>query len=149
MEAGLIGSSDIPPLKDTPHTLARCGETFHGYFLEGRLVGAVSHKRSDGIVDIHRLVVHPDQFRKGIGRSLVGHLETVEWGVERIVVSTGAENTPATNLYRSLGFQEIGESEVAAGLRVTLFEKTGWGPEPPGGARSGPQRMRIDETESG
>jgi hypothetical protein len=37
--AALIGSSEIPSLEDTVETLGRCGETFYGYFTEGRLWG--------------------------------------------------------------------------------------------------------------
>jgi ribosomal protein S18 acetylase RimI-like enzyme len=123
VEAGLIGSFDIPPLKDTADTLRRCGETFCGFFEEERLVAAISYRREDDILDIHRLVVHPDHFRKGVARMLVKHVEKNAGTVERIVVSTGKKNFPARRLYRSLGFEETGEAEVPPGLRVTFFEK--------------------------
>ena len=123
VEAELIGSSDIPPLKDTADTLRLCGETFSGFFAGGRLVGAISYKRGDGVLDIHRLVVHPDHFRKGIARALVEHVAEFAGSADRIIVSTGTKNTPAKRLYRSLGFEEIREAEVAPGLRVTFFEK--------------------------
>ncbi|MEK5482790.1 hypothetical protein [Viridibacillus sp. FSL R5-0888] len=32
VEAEIIGSYDIPPLKDTVYTLQHCGETFFGYY---------------------------------------------------------------------------------------------------------------------
>ena len=123
VEAALIGSSDIPPLNDTLRTLESCGETFYGYILEGEIVAAISYKTVEGGVDIHRLVVSPDHFRKGIARSLVSHVASVERGADRLLVSTGTDNFPAKNLYRSLGFQEAAESEVAPGLRATFFEK--------------------------
>jgi ribosomal protein S18 acetylase RimI-like enzyme len=123
VEAELIGSFDIPPLKDTTDTLRRCGETFYGFFEQERLVAAISYKREDDILDIHRLVVHPDHFRKGIARALVEHVEELAVTADRIVVSTGTNNVPARRLYRSLGFEETGEAEVAPGLRVTFFEK--------------------------
>ena len=123
VEAELIGTFDIPPLKDTGDTLRRCGETFCGFFAEGRLAGAISYKIEGDVLDIHRLVVHPDRFRKGIARTLVKHVEKNAGTVERIVVSTGTKNFPARRLYRSLGFEETGEAEVAPGLRVTFFEK--------------------------
>ena len=75
MEAELIGSHDIPPLKDRADTLRRCGETLYGYFVEGRLAGAISYKEAYGIVNVYRLIVLLDQFRKGIARCLLGHVE--------------------------------------------------------------------------
>lgn len=123
VEAALIGTSDIPPLKDTPETLARCGETFYGYFEGDSLIGAISYKVKDNVLDIHRLVVHPDHFRKGIGSSLVASVEETEPRPRRILVSTGSDNGPAKNLYLSLGFRETREVEVAPKLRVVVFEK--------------------------
>lgn len=75
VEARLIGSWDIPPLKDTVRSLRRCGETFCGYLVKGRLAGVLSYKAETAVLDIHRLVVHPDHFRKGIARSLFEHVE--------------------------------------------------------------------------
>jgi ribosomal protein S18 acetylase RimI-like enzyme len=86
-------------------------------------VGAVSYNKEDDTVDIHRLVVRPDHFRRGIGRSLMVHVEEVAGTVDRIIVSTGARNAPARRLYRSLGFHETGESEAVPGLWITSFEK--------------------------
>lgn len=123
VEADLIGSSEIPPLNDTPYTLEGCGETFYGYVLEGEILGAISYKTMEWGVDIHRLVVRPDHFRKGIARSLVGYVETVEWKLDRLIVSTGSSNSPAKSFYRSLGFKKTAESEMVPGLCVTFFEK--------------------------
>jgi ribosomal protein S18 acetylase RimI-like enzyme len=131
VEAELIGSFDIPPLKDTADTLRRCGETFCGFFAEGRLVGAISYRREGGVLDIHRLVVNTDHFRKGIARALVEHVEKNAATVDRIAVSTGTKNGPARHLYRSLGFEETREAEVAAGLRITFFKN----PYPPATSR--------------
>ena len=121
VEAELIGSSEIPPLKDTLRDLMRCGETFYGCFEKGRLVGAISYKCEGRVLDVHRLVVHPDHFRKGIGRSLVLHLENAERTAGRIVLSTGTKNYPATKL--CLGFREAAEAEVAPAVHISFFEK--------------------------
>lgn len=75
------------------------------------------------MLDIHRLVVHPAYFRRGIGQALVRMVEQVEDGIKTIVVSTGAKNIPAKRLYRQLGYSEKGNKEVVPGLVITLFEK--------------------------
>lgn len=87
------------------------------------MVGTVSYKEDGEVLDIHRLVVRPDRFRRGIARSLVGYIANVAADAKRIVVSTGAKNEPACRLYRSLGFRETGESEPSPGLRLTTFER--------------------------
>ena len=115
VEAGLLGS-EVPLLKDTTRILQDCGETFYGYFAEDELVGTVSFKRTDSVLDIHRLVVHPEHFRRGIGRSLMVHAEGVAGPVDRIIVSTGSKNSPARHPYRSLGFRETGASKPVRGL---------------------------------
>lgn len=45
VEAEIIGSYDIPPLKDTVDTLQSCGETFFGYYDNEALCGAIYKSR--------------------------------------------------------------------------------------------------------
>ena len=72
VEADLIGFDGIPPLHETLAELQQCGETFLGAMLdEGKLAGAVSWRFSERTIDIHRLVVDPDAFRRGTGSLLV------------------------------------------------------------------------------
>ncbi len=123
IEADLIGSDGIPPLTESLDELRRSGETFLGAFVDGVLAGVVSWKRDGDTLDIHRLAVDPAYFRRGIGAGLVRRAEAAEPAALRVIVQTGAANEPAKTLYRREGFAEVGEREVAPGLRVTLFEK--------------------------
>lgn len=123
VEAHLIGSDAIPPLRDTVEDLRTCGETFVGYMIDGQLAGAISYKRDGVLLDIHRLMVHPRSFRRGIAAQLLAHIEEREQGVERIIVQTGARNVPACSLYQKHGFTTIETIEVQPGLLVTRFEK--------------------------
>lgn len=122
VEAEIIGTYDIPPLKDTVYTLQHCGENFFGYYENGNLYGAVSIKVDDVVVDIHRLIVHPNQFRKGIAQLLLNFIET-KFQVETIKVATGSKNTPAVSFYKKNGFQNINEVLVNEQLSLTFFEK--------------------------
>ena len=72
MEAELISSCDLPPLKDRADTLRRCGETFYGNFVEVRLAGAISYKSAHGIMNVYRLMVRPDHFRNQNRPVLIG-----------------------------------------------------------------------------
>lgn len=123
IEAELIGTDEIPPLKESFEQLQNCGETFIGYFIETRLAGAVSYKKLDGLIDIHRVMVHPDFFRRGIAAKLITHIEYLEKDTSEICVSTGAANLPAVRLYEKLGFARQKDIFVGNGLRIANFKK--------------------------
>lgn len=123
VEAELVGSDAIPPLHESLEELQASGETFLAAVVDDGLAGLVSWKRLGDTLDLHRLAVAPERFRSGIGRALVRAAEAEEADARRVIVQTGAANEPAKALYRSEGFSEAGEREVAPGLSVTLFEK--------------------------
>jgi|SRR5579875_433180 len=123
VEAELIGSDEIPPLKDTVDTLQQCGEKFYGYYLNEELSGVISIKIENDVMDIHRLFVHPNHFRKGIANRLLDFVQTNETGFETIIVSTGSKNIPAINFYQKNGFSITKEIKVADRLSLTLFNK--------------------------
>ena len=121
IEAELIGTDEIPPLIETFEQLQECGETFIGCYIEGRLAGAVSFKKEEEVIDIHRMMVHPDYFRRGIAQKLIAQLEQI--GCPEMIVSTGAANTPAVKLYQKLGFERKNDSVVGNGLVIANFKK--------------------------
>lgn len=124
IEAELVGFDDLPPLKETLEQLIACQEEFIGYFIDGKLAGAISYSPENGTLVICRLIVDPAHFRKGIAGKLLTHLEE-EKSFDRIIVSTGKENQPAINLYRKYGFNPVKDIEAAPGFFITMLEKTG------------------------
>ncbi|MBP3961707.1 GNAT family N-acetyltransferase [Paenibacillus lignilyticus] len=128
IEAELIGFDGIPGLHDTIEKLGKCQEIFFGCYVEGELAGAISFKLEEegSVVDIHRLVVHPNYFRRGIGERLVQFvLEAFRSQANTFIVATGAANTPAKRLYAKLGFEEVREVEAAPGLFIAEFTRRG------------------------
>ena len=123
VEAALIGSRDIPPLRESLDELRSSGETFLGVVVQGRIAGAVSYRLLEGTVDLHRLIVDPARFRGGIGTALVRAALAAESSAVRAIVQTGADNEPARALYLREGFEQTGELEVVPGLRVARFSK--------------------------
>ncbi len=123
IEAHLIGFDEIPPLKDTVMTLHNCNEVFYGYYEKEQLSGAISFQVADGVMDIHRLMVHPDHFRKGIAKRLLNYVESNENDVETVIVSTGSKNLPAVKFYKRNGFIKTAETTVAEDLSITSFKK--------------------------
>ncbi|MGG0718102.1 GNAT family N-acetyltransferase [Robertmurraya massiliosenegalensis] len=122
VEAELIGSYEIPPLKEALEQLVSSDELFIGYFIEGRLVGVLSYKVIKGVIDLHRVMVHPSYFRKGIAKSMVKHVEKQYEDALFMIVSTGAKNLPAIEFYKRLGFEKIDEN-VYGQIVVTNFKK--------------------------
>lgn len=123
VEADLIGSEEIPPLGETLADLQACGETLLGARVAGALVGAISWRMDGETIDLHRLVVDPAHFRKGVGVTLVRAALAAEPRARRAIVQTGAANEPARALYEREGFVAIDEVEPTPGLRVARFTK--------------------------
>lgn len=124
IEAAIINFYDIPPLKDTAETLQQCEETFYGYYEDDELCGAISFKIEESTLDIYRLIVHPQHFRKGIANLLLHTIEGLSTTINTITVSTGSKNTPAINLYAKHGFSPIEEIQITDQLSITTFKKS-------------------------
>lgn len=119
IEAELMGFYEIPQLHETVTEIQCSTETFIGYS-EEQLLGILSYRVAEGIVDIHRLVVDPGHFRKGVGKRLLEFLLERYRGYE-FTVRTGTANKPAIALYKTYGFQEQRLIEVAPGITCTQF----------------------------
>jgi ribosomal protein S18 acetylase RimI-like enzyme len=124
VEAELIGAPSLPPLVETPEQVRASGETFLGASDGGTLLGAVSYRRDGDTVDIHRLVVSPAAFRRGIATALLDALEEREAGATRWIVGTGAANLPARALYERRGFAAAEERIVPGGVKWVRLERT-------------------------
>ncbi|MGG7620366.1 GNAT family N-acetyltransferase [Bacillus coreaensis] len=74
-------------------------------------------------MDIHRLTVNPNHFRKGIANQLLRFIEEQVEGIEKLIVSTGSENKPAVDFYLNRGFTIEKLVQVNEQLSLTCFEK--------------------------
>ena len=123
VEAALIGDDRIPMLTETLEELRAAGLAWLGVRDAAGLAGAISWKvLADGTIDIHRLVVAPRAFRRGVATALLDGLDAAYPG-RRVLVSTGRANAPAATLYRQRGFAVAREHEVIPGLWVTELER--------------------------
>jgi GNAT superfamily N-acetyltransferase len=125
IEAELLGARTLPALTESPRRLRAAGEHFLGAFEDERLVGAIAWKRSGPLVDIHRLVVHPDRFRRGIAGRLLDALDATEPDAGRTIVATGAANAPARRLYERHGFVPVEERLASGDIPILTYERRG------------------------
>lgn len=123
VEADIIGYDEIPPLKDTIETLSKCEETFYGYYSEEGLAGLISYEIEDDTLDICRMAINPQFFRRGIAQELINFVEKQNNCIKKIMVSTGSENKPAVSLYLKLGFKPVEDISISEGIYITRFEK--------------------------
>jgi len=123
IEAKIIGFYEIPPLKDTIDSLKKCDENFYGYYLKGILLGIISYKIFENVLDIHRVAIHPCYFKRGIASKMLNFIEKIESNINKVVVCTGKENLPAVNLYLKKGYTKKKDIEIVKGIYITEFEK--------------------------
>ncbi|QAT36840.1 GNAT family N-acetyltransferase [Bacillus subtilis] len=84
-ETEIIGFDGIPALQEKVKDIQASHERFAGYRKNGKLIGVISYEKNMHHLTICRLVVHPDGFRKGIGRALL------QFVIERLKLVFGPE----------------------------------------------------------
>lgn len=106
LEAVLLGVRHFPPLERSVEDVQSSSDRFWGAKGGGELLGVISLERSGAVeILISSLTVDPAYHRRGAGRALVQAVLGTR-GSCSMMVSTGAKNEPALQLYRQLGFLE-------------------------------------------
>ena len=100
VEADYLNSTAIPRLYDTVNDIQNCVETFYGYFSENKLVGFISFVQEEKLIDIHRLVVSPNFFKRNRNETLI-YIFNMFPSSMAYIVQTGKANTPAITLYKN------------------------------------------------
>lgn len=124
IEAKYINSTAVPRFYDTVADIQTCDEIFYGYFYNNVLAGFISFKSDEDEVDIHRLVVSPNYFHKGIATKLLLYIFDMFSSSKTYIVQTGKKNTPALSLYKKHGFIEVQHIVLPDGMVLTSFKKT-------------------------
>lgn len=123
VEAELIGFDQMSPLVEEVEDITNLTLTILGSIDGTELQSLLGYSRAGGVIDIDRLAVHPSCFRRRIGRSMMDALHLREGDASRFEVSTGAENRPAINLYRRLGYERVAV-ETAQGVRLVHLTRS-------------------------
>jgi len=122
-EAELVGYANIPALFDTKQSIRHSSEQFTGLYVESQLIGLISTLQSDQVLEICRLVVHPQHTGKKYATKLLIHIEVSQPCANRIIVSTAEKNHSALALYRKNGFKQIEKRVTSDELTLVTLEK--------------------------
>ncbi len=125
IEADLIKNDKIPYLAQGLSDLMRTeNETFLAFFDDEDNIRAVFSYQiiNDGVLDVHRFMVHPSLFRQGVGSQLLEHAIQNNT-LRKIIAQTGAKNTPAIEFYKRNGIDFVCEIQVDHSIKLATFEK--------------------------
>ena len=121
VEARLIGFDGIPAMHESAADVMTLDLTILAVIEHGQPVAILGYSRDGDRVEIDRLAVHPDHFRRGLARRLIQSLHEREAVVARVEVSTGCANEPAKALYRRMGYREVDNVALPEGVVITRF----------------------------
>ncbi|MBW1722502.1 MAG: ribosomal protein S18-alanine N-acetyltransferase [Deltaproteobacteria bacterium] len=74
------------------------------------LAGYVCFWIHDAFIEVLHIAVRPDKRRRGYGRRLLEEVISTgtDWGVDQVWLEVRESNRPARELYRKMGFEEVG-----------------------------------------
>ena len=123
VEAQLLHAVDFPPLKRTISQFLHSNTEFYAYYINKNIAGVIEIENNQDLTHIQSLVVYPNYFRKGIGRTLVQFVLDI-YNTKIFTVETGLENYPAIQLYTSFGFKKQDQWDTNHGVIKVRFKKT-------------------------
>ncbi|MGW1074393.1 GNAT family N-acetyltransferase [Streptomyces sp. NPDC002537] len=123
VEAELIGFDGIPALRETLEEMRGRPLIWLGAVTDTEELAAfVAYRGDTDPVEIDRVCVAPEWFRRGLASRLLRHLVNDLFPATDFTVTTGAANTPAVALYERLGFTRGEDFAPVPGLTMASFE---------------------------
>ena len=124
-EAALLGSRDIPPLKQTLGEVT--AEYRSGVILKmtddtGTIIGSVRAREAAGTVCIGKLMVHPEHRHRGYGTQLLHAIEDC-FPDKRYELFTSTRSADNIRLYQRLGYRIFRRQAVSDRLEFVYLEK--------------------------
>lgn len=88
-----------------------------------KIVGSVRAHEEENVCYIGRLFFHPDFQNRGIGRSLMLHIENMFKHCKTYSLFAAKRVTRNLHLYNSLGYNKVKEEKIKVNLTFIYFEK--------------------------
>lgn len=112
-EAEMIGSRMVPALMESKEDYNDAFNQWHTYKMvddAGRVIGGIRYQYDDGVVEVGRLMVHPDYRQQGLARKLLAFVDE-QCSQDRRV------------LYTKMGYKAVREIQDDTGLSFVYMEK--------------------------
>jgi ribosomal protein S18 acetylase RimI-like enzyme len=124
-EADHVGDPNIHPMTQTLADIKQdfTMGTFLKLVVDGTILASVRAFEEEGTCHINRLLVHPDFWGKGFGKSLMREIERVYGDAKRFELFTRIDNERTRQLYQSLGYQPFRTEKVNDSLTFVYLEK--------------------------
>lgn len=124
-EAQLVNDFNIQPLTQTLEELMdeyEKGVIYKAVDDKGQIIGSVRGYVRDGTIHIGKLMVHPNFQGRGIGTSLLRHIENEHKGLRKELF-TSDRSIRNIKLYERNGYKRFKEEAVSENLRFVYLEK--------------------------
>ena len=124
-EAEMIGSRDVPALMESrEHHRDDFSNWTTLKLVEppGRIVAAIRYRRGCGIIDVGRLMVHPDYRRKGLAQQMLAEVDAAHpHEVKELYTCT--KSWINIRLYEKVGYRAVKEVTEDSGLSFVYMQK--------------------------
>ena len=124
-EAEMIGSRMVPALMESKEDYNDAFNQWHTYKMvddTGRVIGGIRYQYDDGVVEVGRLMVHPDYRQQGLARKLLAFVDE-QCSQDRRVLYTCTKSWINIKLYTKMGYKAVREIQDDTGLSFVYMEK--------------------------
>ena len=124
-EAEMIGSREVPALQETRDDHAK--DFSHWITLKlvnesNHIIGSIRYKKSQDIIEVGRLMVHPSYRRQGLAQQLLAEIDRrcIDQSKELYTCTKSWSNIL---LYKKMGYTPISEHKEETGLSFMYMRK--------------------------
>ncbi len=124
-EAEMVGSRAVPALMET---LEKAKSDFKEWIVlkttseSGKIIGSVRCRKQDGVIEVGRLMVHPEYRRRGIGEKLLKEVEE-RFSGKTLELFTCTKSVSNIRLYEKVGYKAFKEEGGHNGLSFIFMRK--------------------------
>ena len=124
-EAEMIGSRDVPALQESPD--AHRADFSNWVTLKlvhpsRGIIGAIRYRKNGDLIEVGRLMTHPDFRRQGIARRLLGEVD-LACPEETRELYTCTKSWINIRLYEKTGYKAVQEVTEESGLSFVYMQK--------------------------